>query len=26
MNRNRYGLRNSVWTRDAEAVETVCRR
>ena len=26
MNRNRYGLRNSVWSRDADVVDTVLRR
>lgn len=26
MNRNRYGLRNSAWVRDPEAIELICRR
>lgn len=26
MNRNRYGLRNSVWSRDPHVIDTVCRR
>lgn len=26
MNRNRYGLRNSVWSRDPYVIDTVCRR
>lgn len=25
MNRNRYGLRNSVWTRDPATIEQICR-
>ncbi|WP_158849451.1 aldehyde dehydrogenase family protein [Saccharothrix deserti] len=26
MNRNKYGLRNSVWSRDEHVIDTVCRR
>ncbi|HEX3614174.1 MAG TPA: aldehyde dehydrogenase family protein [Sporichthyaceae bacterium] len=26
MNRNRYGLRNSVWTQDPETIELICAR
>jgi acyl-CoA reductase-like NAD-dependent aldehyde dehydrogenase len=26
MNRNRYGLRNSVWTRDPATIDQICRR
>ncbi len=26
LNRNRYGLRNSVWSRDEHVIDTVCRR